>query len=67
MSIYELYFRSDYFKNIVDNFVIKHRTSYMGAFNCIEIKDAYEAHLAYLSKITRSNSVLLSRGLYEPK
>ena len=53
MNIYEMYFESEYFRNIVDNFVIKHRTSYVVAFKCMEIVDAYKAHLAHLSKKAR--------------
>lgn len=48
MNIYELYFTSGYFRNIVDNYVIKHRTSYIGAFKCIEIIEAYKTHIGYL-------------------
>lgn len=53
MNIYELYFENEVFRGIVDNFVIKHRTTYVNAFKCMEIKSAYKAHLAYLSKQAR--------------
>lgn len=49
MNIYEMYFSSSYFRNIVDNYVILHRTSYVGAFKCMEIIDAYKKHLHHLS------------------
>lgn len=45
MNIYELYFENEVFRGIVDNFVIKHRTTYVNAFKCMEIKNAYKAHL----------------------
>lgn len=49
MSIYEMYFASDHFRNMVDNYVLKHRTSYLGAFKCTEVIEAYQAHLHHLS------------------
>ena len=48
-DIYKLYFMSDYFKGVVDEYVRKHRTSYMGAFGSMEIQKAYERHIDYLS------------------
>lgn len=45
MGIYQMYFEDDFFKAKVDAYVIKHMTTYAGAFNCIEIKEAYERRL----------------------
>lgn len=45
MNIYELYFENEVFRGIVDDFVIKHRTTYVSAFKCMEIKSAYKAYL----------------------
>lgn len=45
MNIYELYFENEVFRGIVDDFVIKHRTTYVNAFKCMEVKSAYKAHL----------------------
>lgn len=53
MNIYEMYFESEHFRAIVDKFVIKHKTSYVGAFKCMEIIEAYKAHLHTLSKKAR--------------
>lgn len=53
MNIYEMYFESDYFRGIVDNFVRKHRVSYKSAFKCMEILNAYEAHLNHLTSKAR--------------
>lgn len=57
MNIYEMYFESEYFRDIVDNFVIKHRTTHLSAFKCIEIIDAYKAHLHTLSKKARVSTL----------
>lgn len=48
MNIYELYFENEVFRGIVDDFVIKHRTTYVSAFKCMEIKNAYKTHLGDL-------------------
>ena len=53
MSIYKMYFTSDHFRKLVDNYVIAHRTTYIGAFNSMEIRDAYKAHLHHLSERCR--------------
>lgn len=45
MSITELYFEDMYFKSEVDRFVEKHKTTYAGAFKCMEIIEAYERRL----------------------
>lgn len=45
MNIYELYFEDAYFKDKVDNYVVKHMTTHTGAFKCMEIKEAYERRL----------------------
>lgn len=49
MTIQELYFEDAYFKDKVDKFAEKHRTSYTGAFKCMEIKDAYERRLCSIN------------------
>ena len=49
MSIYEMYFSSDYFKDVVDKYVEKHRTTYLGAFKTMEIIDIYSRHLRQLN------------------
>lgn len=48
MNIYELYFADEYFRRKVDKFVNKHRTSYVGAFKCIEVINAYKARIGSL-------------------
>lgn len=47
MTPYELYFRDECFKGIVDRYVAKHMTTYIGAFNSIYIKEAYERRLCH--------------------
>ena len=51
MSRYELYFRDQYFRDIVDNYVIKHRTTYIGAFNSQEISKKYDCRICSLNHI----------------
>ena len=48
MNIYEMYFECEDFRNIVDSFVVKHRTTHLGAFKCMEIIEAYKAYLKAL-------------------
>ena len=48
MSITELYFEDRYFKSEVDQFVEKHKTTYAGAFKCMEIIEAYQRRLSIL-------------------
>lgn len=60
MNIYELYFHDNFFRNKVDDFVIKHRTDPVGAFKCMEIKEAYRKRLNSLTKMKSQNRIEFS-------
>ena len=53
MTIYEMYIEDDYFKNEVDKFVRKHRTTLKAAIHSMEIRRIYTTHLQFLSKSGR--------------
>ena len=46
MGIHEMYFEDEYFREIVDNFVMKHMTTYSAAFRCLEIIEAFKKRLS---------------------
>lgn len=49
MTRYELYFKDAYFKDVVDKYVEKHRTTYIGAFKSLEINEKYERRLCSIN------------------
>ena len=53
MSIYEMYIEDDYFRNEVDKFVRKHRTTLKAAIRSITIQRIYCTHLQFLSHAQR--------------
>ena len=53
MTIHEMYIEDEYFKNEVDRFANKHRTTLKAAIKSLEIQKVYKTHLQFLSKSDR--------------